>query len=227
MIRLNNTNNHKTVSSPHLIYKDIFRRRCLDLIGQGYKHLDCKSLHDKEEPDVTGCLVKAIQKIMDDPIGADWMDYYFLKDNPPLNVPGKLGKSRPLADIEFELANNRPRIHFRIEAKWIGKNKSSIGSRNGYLGEEGIFRFLNGYYPTDIGYAGMLAYVFSDNEIIWSQKIKKQMSLKKKSLYLKMLNDRVWERDKEQNEFQIYFSQHDCPKPVGYLNISHMFIQFC
>lgn len=206
---------------------EAFRKHCFDLIGRGYAGLDRKWLQNKEEPDVTGCLVEAIEAIMNDPKAPMWMEQYSITDNPPLNVPGKLGKSRPVVDIKFEFSASHPRLRYLLEAKWIGTRKPSLGSKKGYLGEEGISCFLSGRYPVDIGHAGMLGYVYSDNESIWAEKIRKKMATKLKPLHIRKSDNQVWKRDKTQESFHAFISIHDCPPPVGELHITHLLLRFC
>lgn len=220
--------NYTPVSSPHVVYCEVFRCRCINLISRGYRRIKNKSLHEKEEPDVTGCLVVSIKEELDAPQSPEWMACFFIADNPPLNVPGKIGKARPQADFEFEISGRRPRTRFRFEAKWVGADKTSLGAKRGYLGLEGIGCFLSGYYPVESNFrhAGMLAYVYSKDETFWAEKIENHMISSSKSLYIRESNRRVWERDDNHDLFYIFISIHDCPKPVGLLHITHILLNF-
>jgi len=183
-------------------------------------------LHDAEEPDVTGFLSEAIDSVLQSPGAPDWADQYSIKDDPPVNVPEKQGKGRPRVDIVFEWVRRGNRPLFRIEAKWIGARKPSLGSKKGYLGDEGIGCFLQGHYPVEIGHAGMLGYVHSDTEAVWAEKIRLLLVKKAKQLNVRKSDGHVWKRDEAQGGSYAFIAIHDCPPPVGPLQITHLLLQF-
>lgn len=214
------------ISDPQKTYKDTFRCRCFELIHASYNTLTPKSLRNEEEPAVTGELVKSIREVMDDSKAPDWMSFYTVNENVPLNVPGKRGKSRPLVDIDFESTNSRHRTHFRLESKWVGAQKKSLGDKEGYLGKEGIGCFLSGKYPTTIGHAGMLAYVHSDNVDTWAKKIEKHLIEKADELKVMRTEGKVWARDEAQEGFCAFITNHDCQGNVGQLRVTHLLLDF-
>ena len=109
----------------------------------------------------------------------------------------------------------------------VGVEKMSLGARRGYLGNEGIGRFLSGYYPVEIGHAGMLAYVHSEDEATWATKIQNKLTEKAEQLRIQISNGQAWKRDESQEQFHAFISIHDCPLPVGRLHITHLLLQFC
>jgi hypothetical protein len=216
-----------TAHSPSTIYRETFRCRCFQLIHTGYSRLEPAALHDAEEPAVTGELVCAIQGAMDCADALEWYSQFAVHDNPPLNVSGKQGKNRPQADMEFEHTSSRPRFRYRIEAKWVGEHKTSLGSAKGYLGDEGIGCFLSGKYPADNQQAGMLAYVHSDDEVTWAEKIQAGIEAKKRPLRIKDHHNKVWEKDKIQEPFHAYISEHCVPADTETpLRITHLLLCF-
>lgn len=206
---------------------ETFRCGCFKLIHEGYKRFACpEKLRNFEETDITGHLIAHIQKFLFTPHAPEWTEQFAIKENSPLNVPDRSGKTRPLVDMEFEFTA-RLRMHYRVEAKWIGAEKRSLGSRMGYLGEEGIGRFLSNYYPVKIGHAGMLAYVHSDDEATWAKKIRDKLRRNATHLKIRISGGRVWEKDEAQKRFCAFISIHDCPLPVGQLHITHLLLRFC
>jgi len=217
----------RTVNSPPSIHREAFRRRCFQLIHTGYNRLNPASLHDSEEPAVTGELVRFIEKAMDSPGTPEWYSQFVVRDNPVLNVPGKQGKNRPLADMEFMHTGYCPRFRYLIEAKWVGDSKTSLGAAEGYLGAEGIGCFLSQKYPTDNQQAGMLAYVHSDDEATWVKKIQATIEKKKRDLKIKKSNNSVWVKDKTQEPFHAYISKHSVPANAKIpLCITHILLCF-
>jgi len=208
-------------------YVEAFRCHCFELIHTGYGRLVPKSLRYEEEPAVTGELVKSIQEAMDISGGPEWMESFAVSENVPLNVEGRIGKRRPVVDIQFTLNNSRPRSRYELEAKWVGTEKLSLGNKRGYLGDEGIGCFLSGKYPVKIGHAGMLGYVHSDDEATWAKKIEKHLRAKSEELKIEEFNGRVWQRDNTQQGFHAYISVHDCQASVGRLKITHLLLRFC
>ena len=219
-----NANRYLDISK---IYRETFRQHCLCLIGKGYATLDCQLLKSREEPDVTGCLVNAIEMVMQAKEAPKWASRYSIKDDPPISISGKYGKDRPRADLAFEWVRRGKRPLLRFEAKWIGNKKRSLGSKKGYLGDEGIGSFLSGYYPAEIGYAGMLAYVHSEDSDVWGKKIENKLSAMAEQLKIRKVNGQVWEHDRSQEQFHSFVSIHDCSAPVGELHITHFLLQFC
>lgn len=148
-------------------YAEQLRAHALELITLGYHRLDAPSFQHAEEDEITGELVKAIKLVLHDPESPEWVERYVVQEQIPQNVAGRRGKHRPKMDIEIEhhRRGTPPRLGF--EAKRLGPNH---GVSN-YLGEEGLLAFINGYYPTTHGEAGMLGYVQSATPAVWHQKL--------------------------------------------------------
>lgn len=186
-----------------------------------------KSLQDEEEPAVTGKLIESIRCAMNVDDGPEWMNNFSIHDNAPVNVCGRTGKNRPIVDFQFEFVASGPRPLFRIEAKWLGTQKTSIGSKEGYLGSEGIGCFLSGKYPANIGHAGMLGYIHSEDETVWAAKIEEHFRRNSAELKVVKSNGQVWQRDKIQKGYHAFISVHACKASIGTLKITHLFLRFC
>ena len=70
-------------------------------------------------------------------------------------------------DIEFECHRRVVRPKLGFEAKRLGNGKT-VGD---YLGTEGLAAFVNGYYPTTHGEAGMIGYVQEVSVESWASKL--------------------------------------------------------
>jgi len=145
-----------------------------ELIALGYKQMDSPRYARWEEPAITGELIRIMKELIESDDAPDWAVYYAIADDPPLNVNGKLGKSRPRVDIEFEktgVRGARPRLRF--EAKRLGTTPGHTVAA--YLGVDGMGCFISGKYPLTHDEAGMLGYVQSGAGNEWSDQIKKAL----------------------------------------------------
>jgi hypothetical protein len=158
-------------------YLTALRFHAHELIALGYKRLDSLLYVKWEEPAITGELIRVMREVVESDEAPVWAVYYSIADDPPLNVPGKLGKSRSRVDIEFErtgVRGLRPRLRF--EAKRLGRTPGHTIAA--YLGADGMGCFISGKYPLTHDEAGMLGYIQSSNEKDWSDQIKSTLAEK-------------------------------------------------
>lgn len=144
-------------------YRLAFIRHCHRLLALGYARLNPQALCDAGETEITGELVRAMAEVLDDQSAPDWTRFFFVADDPPQNVAGRLGRRRLRVDIEFIESRIPPRNHFRIEAKRLYRS----GSVAEYLGPEGLGMFLSGGYASQEDEGGMLGYVQNGTIIDW------------------------------------------------------------
>jgi hypothetical protein len=166
-----------SLTGPTLLqaYVDALREHAHWLIAEGYERMDKAAFAQAQEPAITGELVREMRSFLESGSGAPtWVSFFSIHDDPPLNVGGRLGRSRPRVDIEFEriAAGKRPRLRF--EAKRLRSATRHTVAR--YLGEEGLGCFLTGKYPATHGEAGMLGYAQSDDEVTWAERIASRLS---------------------------------------------------
>jgi len=158
-------------------YRQVFITRVHQLIKMGYDRMvDRPAYRAEEEPAITGDLVDAIDRVLDDPDSGEWMAFYWVCDDPPINEPrhrGKRtdsrrkGKRRRRVDIRIDSSDLRPRTRFAFEAKRLGDGHPV----DDYLGHEGLGRFLRGEYAPNDNEAGMLGYVQSGDPRDWADRI--------------------------------------------------------
>lgn len=191
-------------------------------IAEGYARMDQEFFSDAEEPAITGELVARMRDFLES--GGDgpaWRAYYSIHDDPPLNVVGKLGKSRPRVDIEFERVARGKHPRLRFEAKRLD---SSTGHRVGvYLGDEGLGCFLSGKYPTTHAEAGMLGYVQSEDEPTWAERI--SSALERDGGMYGVVTPAFRRRRSPGGPPHTYISRHDT-QAAPHVTIFHVLLRF-
>jgi len=152
----------------YAVYAGELRGHAIDLVWLGYLRLNIASLTNAHEDVVTGELVKEMNSVLEDPEAAPpWAEHYSVTEQQRLNVLDKLGKTRPIIDVEFERHCRGKRPRLRFEAKRL-RRATGVGA---YLGEEGLAAFLDGYYPVTHPDAGMLGYVHEEAPADWAEKL--------------------------------------------------------
>jgi hypothetical protein len=162
-----------TVHSNALLYETAFVKKCHTLIALGHARLDAPSLRSAQETAITGELVKEIKNVLQKDDAPRWMAHFYVADDPPQNVLGRLGKSRRRVDIEFERGGRRgvrPLLHF--EAKRL-YNHSSVSA---YLGGDGLGLFVAGEYAATQYVGGMIGYVQLDTPAMWVERIRESLT---------------------------------------------------
>ena len=192
-----------------------------ELIGMGYERMDFSLHQSSKEPHITGELVRAIETVLEDERSPDWVIWYSVHDDPPVNKKGRYGKNRQRVDIKIvrHLKGKRPKMQF--EAKRLC-NGSSVSK---YLGSEGLGCFLAGEYAHEQQEAGMLGYVQINSERTWANKIKSSLEENPQDYNLRK-NDR-WKKTSIASKLNFtYRTCHDRVKANGYIGISHVFLRF-
>jgi hypothetical protein len=188
----------------------------------GYKRMDSPAYVKWEEPAITGELVRVMRELIESDDTPDWAVYYSIGDDPPLNVVGKRGKSRPRVDIEFErtgVRGIRPRLRF--EAKRLGKTPGhSVAS---YLGTDGMGCFISGKYPLTHNEAGMLGYLQSGSEKIWSEKIRGILAANEDKYYVV---SPFYRQQKICTLEHTYVSNHQAAQRANIIIIHHVLLRF-
>ena len=203
-------------------YYKIFRRNVFKLVKMGYDRLDAVSFKDSEEPDITGELVKQIREVIQGRSVPDWACNFAVHDDPPVNVPGRLGKRRPRLDIELELTGRGPHPRYPFEAKRL--SGKTFGARK-YLGEGGLMDFLCGKYASKEPEAGMLGYVQSDTQEEWAIKIERQF--KRAIASMQICPGGNWCSAKEMDFLShCYCSKHNRPSIGKPITMYHLLLLF-
>jgi hypothetical protein len=163
------------------LYGNLFRWQVHSLIDWGYRNARYKiKSNNEEEPNITGYITKAIRDrlIVNNP---SWCQYYYIREDSPIEARGRYGRSRPRPDIIIE-TNFRDRPEYTFEAKRLRKNGFGV---NKYIDSDGVGCFVSGLYASRYSEAAMLGYVQSDSLPHWQSKIKKAIAGNAKLLCLK------------------------------------------
>ena len=204
------------------IYQISLRTHAHELIAMGYQELQAEDFANSQEPEITGELVRAMREIQEQASAPDWVVYYTIHDDPPLNGPGKRGNKRPRVDIEFERVKRGIRPRLRFEAKRLGRN---YGVRQ-YLGKEGLGCFISGRYPLTHPEAGMLGYVQSHSEAAWAARI--EATLSQAPAMYSVADNELWEQHHiTLRLLYTYRSKHHCPALGEDIHVFHTLLCFC
>lgn len=201
------------------IYAESLCRHAHELVMMGYGRLRPSDHVASQETEITGELVRAMREAMQEASAPDWVARYALRDDPPLDVPGRYGKARPRVDIEFELVRHGTRPLLRFEAKRLGPGHST----SAYLGEDGLGCFLSGKYPLNHPEAGMLGYVQDGNAGAWAKRIASGLN-KAPALYFL---HRKWRKRRVLATCDhTYRTVHAPPKVEGLVTVHHVLLSF-
>ena len=208
-------------------YDRLFLPRVHRLIILGYGCLNPKQHATDEEPAITGDLIEAIDTVLDER-STKWMPFYFVGDDPPVNEPQRRGrprrrgKHRRRLDICFVSSELSPRTRFRFECKRLGKRYPVTG----YLGREGLGRFLRAEYAREDVRAGMLGYVQSDDEETWAGKLHQKLADSPQDYAVR--RDSPWRHEPVTAECpHTYRSGHGRGSGRKPIEIYHTLLRFC
>ncbi len=156
----------KDVVALYSVYTVELRDHAVALVWLGYQRMDAPSFVSSEEDDITGELLRHMRDVLDGG-SPTWVEHYSVSEQSRVSGSAKLGKRRPIVDVEVERHCQGPRPRLRFEAKRLGPRHSV----RKYLGKEGLRRFLDRTYPAPHGEAGMLGYAQADTEAEWAARV--------------------------------------------------------
>jgi hypothetical protein len=111
--------------------------------------------------------VREMKQAIEDELAPEWSEHYSVSEQVRSDAKGKLGKHRPIVDVELERHKRGKRPRLRFEAKRLGRG-SGVSD---YVGSAGLGAFLDGYYSRTHNEAGMLGYVQTQTENHWADKL--------------------------------------------------------
>lgn len=203
-------------------YRRAFVTHVHCLLQLGYQRLEPHSLAGAQETAITGKLVKSIKEAMNDPIAPDWVDRYFLADDPPVEDGQRTGRSRLRVDILFECSSKRPRPTMSFEAKRLGKDHTLTT----YLGEKGLGAFISGEYAPGEPDVGMLGYVQAGVLDDWLVRIVD--SVADSSAALSLCSGSSMEPSQfPDGPANTHRTLHARPAPLDPLSVYHTLLSFC
>ena len=188
----------------------------------GYQRLNSAKYRDRDEPEITGELARAVREAGEDPSAPRWTARYAVRDELPVKAPGRFGKHRKVVDIEFVRVQPGPRPRLLFEAKRL-RDGSSVGQ---YVGKDGLGCFLSGDYALDQQEAGMLGYVQTDGEVAWAQRIRSRLEQKRDDCAIR--RDGGWQAVAMAPGLRYtYRTRHDRKAVGSPITIYHVLLRFC
>jgi hypothetical protein len=176
-------NSNKPDPSHFQPWKVAFRKNAHLLISAGYTAGRDKIESDEQnEEHITEFIVCGIKDWMRRRDRPSWCKYYSVHEETPVSREGSHGKSRPRTDIFVELTSRLERPEYVFEAKRLRTN--GYGASR-YTGLDGMGCFTEGIYASGYHEAAMLGYVQSNTLLEWKERVKKSITEKEASLYLK------------------------------------------
>jgi hypothetical protein len=154
-------------------YAGQFRLHCHQLIVFGYRRIRAEDHRESHEDVITQRLKEGICAAQDERVLPGWADRYYVTDQVPVSVPGRLGKDRPKIDLEMQSAEARPCAIYHFEAKRLRRDDTHSVSE--YLGKDGLRMFLTEQYGRCGDEGGMLGYVQSDSPADWAGKVGRRL----------------------------------------------------
>jgi len=209
------------ISANGRAYAEVFLRRVHELVWHGYAKLEARKLRNSQEEDITGELVRAIERFLDDTTAPHWTRLFSVHEEPRIHDPKRKGKRRLRLDIRIDSAQELPRSRMRFEAK-------RLGPRHGvsvYLGPDGIHCFLDGRYAREDWCGGMLGYVQEGKTDEWASAIERAMQAD--SAKLRIRRSGGWRSVRVAAELRsTYLSAHDRPSVGHPIEIFHTLLLF-
>jgi hypothetical protein len=164
-------------------WKVAFRKNAHLLINAGYSAGRAKiATNEHEEEHITEFIVRGIKDWMRRHDRPPWCKYYSVHEEAPVSGKGSHGNSRPRTDIFIELGSRSERPEYVFEAKRLRTNGFGVSK---YTGVGGMGCFTEGIYASGYDEAAMLGYVQSNTLFEWKERVKKSITEKEASLYLR------------------------------------------
>ncbi len=158
------------------------------IVAEGYSRLDPATLAGKEEPDISGLIVRNSRAWMDDPMSPAWTQSYFVTEEKFEDASSLEGMRRPRIDVHVESNARRPRPRFVFEAKRLYRGDSVAE----YVGPKGLGALCDGTYASNAEAAGMLGYVQHGKVDDGAERVCRKLDRERRAHHLSMEGP-VWE----------------------------------
>lgn len=150
-----------------------FRRDAHQLLAWGYQDVLPQVHCNLTEEEITGLIVEAIEKRLDDPSTPEKFDRYSIDEEKPISVEGRKGKKRRRLDLVVVSGHSRPRPKYIFEAKRLRKNGYPISE---YVGKDGLQCYIKGIYASQYPEAAMVGYIQSDAATYWENELERRFN---------------------------------------------------
>ena len=202
-------------------FRRVFVIRVHQLLELGYRKLTSLAWSTAGETAITGEIVRAMDEVLENP-PQYWFRHFSVHDDPPVNAPGHLGRSRKRLDIKIVSSQYLPRSKFSFEAKRLGKHNPV----SGYVGSDGLQCFLRGDYAAAEDDAGMLGYVQWDTAENWASKI--QAKFEESYNDFALYDNSTWRKyPMRSGPTYTYHTRHNRVSLGRPIDIYHTLLMFC
>lgn len=153
-------------------YVKVLREDSHQLLAWGHRDARAELPTARDEYDITGMIAAAIEWRINDPETPARFALYVVRPEHPVSPAGERGKDRPRLDVQI-VKSGRPQRVFTFEAKRLrDDDKVSVSdSLRGYVGDDGVGRFVASRYAADSLEAAMLGCVQSRNARFWFESV--------------------------------------------------------
>ena len=202
-------------------YQTSFVTRSHSLVRMGYERLDARTFASHQEEEITGELTRAMQCALQDTRSPRWAKNFWAHEETRVHGHQRLGKRRFRIDIEIMRHGVAQRPRFRFEAKRL----YDTGSRNEYLGKEGLGCYLDGRYASDDAMAGMLGYVQQGTVKAHAESLAKTLKAHQKTYCVAERGQ--WTELPVVKMLSTFRSIHKRSRPLPRIVVLHTLLLFC
>jgi len=196
-----------------------FRRDAHQLLAWGYQDALPEIHYNLMEEEITGLIVEAIEKRLDNPSTPEKFDRYSIDEEKPIAIEERKGKKRRRLDLVVVSGHSRPRPKYIFEAKRLRKNGYPISK---YVGKDGLHCFVKGVYASQYPEAAMVGYVQSDAASYWETELKRSFATDPHNdLGIKQLLQKVQVLPSSIPD--VWVSEHERDK-YGSITVYHIFL---
>ncbi len=156
-------------------YIDVLREDAHQLLAWGYADARKLLRSARDEYDITDFLSSAMDNRINDPQTPEHFMNYVVRPEHPVSPNAMRGKDRPKLDVQI-VRTGRPQRYFTFEAKRLRDDaKASVAdSVNHYLGNQGVGRFVAGFYGKESVEAAMIGCIQAHDGGFWINEIGKR-----------------------------------------------------
>jgi len=156
------------------VYLEEIRLDAHQLLAWSFADTKQEIARARDECDITGLLAEAMKRRLAHDATPDRYNHYSIHNEQPVSPRGELGKDRPRLDIQVQRNGVKaPRPQLTVEAKRLRDDRSARATRSlvGYLGSEGVGRFLKGRYDAGSPEVLMLGLVQARDAQFWFARV--------------------------------------------------------
>ena len=200
-----------------------FRLHCHQLIAFGYERVFGEGHSESDEDFITQRLKETVKAAQRERTLPKWAYRYVFTDQTRVSVPGRVGKERPIIDIEIESTECRSRPVFHFEAKRLRVDDSNSVSE--YVGADGLKKFVTEMYGRAGDEGGMLGYVQSATPEHWAKAIESKLQRDGRETH-QSTDDGTWTAVRLIRALDHTYVTRHCRPTLGEISVYHTLLNF-